>query len=674
MSLFSIGTRAMNASYASLQTTGHNIANVNTAGYSRQEVDLTTNGGQFTGAGYFGKGVRVETVSRAYDSFLAREVVTTRSLAAADATRLDQLRRLEAVFPPGENGIGFKAGAMLNAFADVAARPQDAAARQVVLARAEDLVTSLRAAADKVESLQSGVNEDLVTVVGQVNALATSVAAINQRIAATQGMGHDANDLLDQRDQLVREIAAAVGVTTLAAEDGSLNLFAGGGQILVLGGSAATLSVIPDEYDPTRSRIAIRDASGERPLDPALLSGGALGGLLRFQNEDLAAARVQLGQIAAAFASRVNEQQSLGVDLGTPPGAGRAIFDLSGPQVLPGSGNARDATGAFLASYVDASGNTVPSVSLTVVDPSALQASEYDLQADPGGVAGQYLLTRRSDGVQRTIAAGDSFDGLRFDVPGPAPGPNDRFSLRPVSSAARDLVLALRDPRGIAAAGPLTATSGTANTGTASVSALRATSFDATVAAPFAATITFTDDAGSYDWQLLDGAGGVVAAGSATWQPGQPIRSADWGVPGRYQWEMGLSGAPRSGDTLRLDPTAFPGPNNLNAQALLSLRDERLLGRQVLAGGGVQPGVTVTDAWARSLADIGLRVQTGEAAAQTTGSMASEARAALASTTGVNLDEEAARLIQFQQSYQAAAKVLQVAQSVFDILLQATSR
>jgi flagellar hook-associated protein 1 len=674
MSLFSIGTRAMNATYATLQTTGHNIANANTAGYSRQQVNLTTNGGQFTGAGYFGRGVRVESVSRAYDSFLTREVVTTRSLAAADATRLDQLRRLESVFPPGENGIGYKAGAMLNAFADVAARPQDAAARQVVLARAEDLTTSLRAAADKVESLQTGVNEDLEVLVGRVNALAGSVAAINRQIAATRGTGQEPNDLLDQRDELVREIAASVGVTSLAAEDGSINLFVGGGQVLVLGGSTATLSVMPDEFDPLRSQIGITDVSGQRPLDESLLSGGAIGGLLRFQNQDLASARVQLGQLAAAFAGRLNEQQALGLDLGTPPGSGQPFFDVPTPQVVPASGNARDVGGAFLASYVDADGNTVPSVQLTVVDPSQLQATEYELQLDPNGAPGEFLLTRRSDGQQRTIVAGDTFDGLRFDLPGPAPGAGDRFSLRPVTTAARDLVLALRDPKGIAAAAPVTATVGAANTGTAGVGGLRASAYDDSIALPYGASITFTDNAGAYDWQLLDDTGAVVAGGSGTWRPGQPIRSADWGVAGRYQWDLTLTGAPRNGDTLRVDPTAYPGPNNLNAQALLGLRDERLLGEQVLAGGAVQPGVSVTDAWARSLADIGLRVQTGAAAAQTTGSMAAEAKQALGSTTGVNLDEEAARLIQFQQSYQAAAKVLQVAQSVFDILLEAAGR
>ena len=674
MSLFSIGTRAMQASYATLQTTGHNIANVNTPGYSRQQVELKTSGGQFTGAGFFGRGVDVATISRSYDSFLAREVVTTRSLAAADATRTDQLRRLEAVFPPGENGIGYKAGALLNAFADVASRPQDAAARQVVLARADDLTTSLRAAGEKIEALQSGVNEDLEVLVGQVNTYAQGIAEINQRIAAMRGMGQPPNDLLDQRDQLVRELSSAIGVSTLMAEDGSVNVFAGGGQILVLGSQASTLSVMPDEFDPQRSRIGLRDAQGERLLDPSLLSGGAIGGLLNFQNDDLVAARVQIGQLAASLAGRLNEQQSLGLDLGTPPGPGQALFDLPQPQVMPSSLNARDANGVFLASYTDANGVIQPSVRLTVVNASELQASEYDLEADPSGPPGQFRLTRLSDGLVRTVSAGSEFDGLRFDVPGPMPGASDRFQLRPVSGAARDLAAGLRDPRGIAAAAPVTATTGAANTGTASVSTLRATTLDTTFATGYAAAISFTDNAGNYTWDLRDAGGNSVASGTGTWTPGQPIRSADWGVGARYQWELGLAGAPRSGDTLQVDPTAYPGPNNLNAQALLALRDERLVGQQQLGGGVVQPGVTVTDAWARTLADMGLRVQSSANAAATTGTMASEAEAARAAVSGVNLDEEAARLIQFQQSYQAAAKVLQVAQSVFDILLDAAAR
>ena len=142
--LMSIGTRAMTASYAALQTTGNNIANANTVGYSRQQVELATAGGQYTGMGFFGRGVDVTTVSRAHDAFLVREAALTQSISAADGTRLAQLEQLEQVFGIGEAGLGYQSAQLLNAFADVASRPQDPAARQVALARAQDAVRSSR--------------------------------------------------------------------------------------------------------------------------------------------------------------------------------------------------------------------------------------------------------------------------------------------------------------------------------------------------------------------------------------------------------------------------------------------------------------------------------------------------------------------------------------------------
>ncbi|MDH5541124.1 MAG: flagellar hook-associated protein FlgK, partial [Rhizobacter sp.] len=234
-SLMSLGTRALFANQAALQTTGNNIANVNTPGYSRQTVELQTAGGQMTGAGFFGKGVEVATVTRAHDKFLAREVATTGSLAAADETRAAQLKQLENIFATGEAGLGYAAGEFLNAFADVAAKPQDSAARQVVLSRAEQLAQRFRSAGEQVDALQAGTTMALKTSAKQVSALAQRVAEINQQIAVSNGSSHQPNDLLDKRDELVREISQHIQVTGIEAGDGSLSLFIGGGQRLVLG-------------------------------------------------------------------------------------------------------------------------------------------------------------------------------------------------------------------------------------------------------------------------------------------------------------------------------------------------------------------------------------------------------------------------------------------------------
>ena len=660
--LMSLGTRALFANYSALQTTGNNIANANTPGYSRQGVELATAGGQFTGAGFFGKGVDVATVTRSHNQFLTREVASTDALAAADASRAAQLKQLENVFDTGEAGIGHAAGQFLNAFVDVAAKPQDSSARQVALSRADELATRFRAAGQQLDALQSGATLELRTSAKQVSELAQRVAAINEKIVGSVGSGHQPNDLLDQRDQMVREIGKVIQVTSIAADDGSVNLFIGGGQRLVLGSQASQLVTVPDPYDPTRVQLGLKEGATAIAMPEGLITGGSIAGLMRFQNVDLVDARNLLGQMASALAGRVNEQQALGLDLRQPAGAGAAMFNVGKLAVLPAATNAK-AGGVDVASMIDGSGARVPTVGLTVTSPSELEASDYELQADPAG-AGTYQLRRLRDGLSRTVAAGDVIDGFRIDISAPAPSAGDRFLLQPVGGASRNMRRVLDDPRGIAAAAPVAATTGAGNTGTASVASLRAatTALDPTLRA----TLSFTSASGDYDWELRDAAtDALVSNGSATWAAGVPVSLNGW--------ELNLSGVPASGDTITVQKTEFPASNNGNARALVDLRDAALVGQQTSGGVVTQPGVAITDAYANALADIGVLVQSSNTAARMSASAATDAQAANAEATGVNLDEEAARLIQYQQSYQAAAKMLQVAQSVFDTLLRATS-
>lgn len=651
-SLNSIGVRAMFAAQQALQATSANIANANTPGYSRQSVVLATSGGQYTGAGFVPKGVQVETIMRAHNAFLTREAQLSTALSAADVARRDQLSRLESVFPTGENGIGAAAGELLNSFVDVANNPGDTAARQVVLANADEYALRLRTAAGKLSELQRGVIDDLRNSVSMINTYAQRVAQLNSQIAATQGTGHEPNDMLDQRDQVIKDLSGYVQVTTVPSDDGSLSLFIAGGQNLVLGGRAAALSATTDPYDATRVGISVSDPGGTRPLSADSLAGGALAGLMRFQNDDLVDARNLIGQMAAALGERLNEQQSLGLDLGNPPGSGAPIFEVGAPRVLPAATNVRDASGAF-----------VSQPSLTVTDASQLQASDYDLRLDPAN-AGQYLLTRLSDGTVRSVADGASVDGFTLSIGANAPTGSETFLLQPVGVATDSMRRVLDDPKGIAAASPLSATAGSTNTGTGSVQSLRVTStaVDATVTA----NISFNSNTGTFDWELRDTSNAVISSGAATWTAGQPIVLNGF--------ELRLNGVPRSGDTFQVAPTLYPGSDNGNALALIDLRDEGLVGRQVLSDGTVVAGDTITSAYGQAMADIGVRVQGATAAAEVSAAVLKDANSALESKVGVNLDEEAARLIQYQQSYQAAAKVLQIAQSVFQTLLDTAGR
>jgi flagellar hook-associated protein 1 FlgK len=644
-SLFNIATRAMLTHQSAMTVVSHNIANASVPGYSRQQAELATTQGMFDGAGYFGRGVHVQTVTRSYNEFLTRQAAVARAQLGFDNARSEQLSRLEQVFLGGEQGLGAATNEFLNAMVDLASHPQDSSARQVVLSSAGELAARYERAAGQLDELQAGVTQDVTAQVARVNEIATQIAAVNGQIVSQQGSGHAPNDLLDQRDRLVSELSEMMSVSTIPASDGSMGVFIGGGQRLVLGNQAATVSAVPDAFDRTRMALAIEEVEGPRPLTPDLLGSGSLAGLMRFQNDDLVDARNLVGQMATSLAYAVNEQQALGLDLGSPPSAGAPIFGIGAPQVLAAQTNARNGAGAFTSN-----------VTLAVEDARQLVASEYSLAHD--GSAWQ--LTRLSDGLTRSVNSGDVVDGLRIDLGTPAPTTSDRFLLQPLTRAARSMSVVLDDPRGIAAASPVTAAVNSANTGTGSVAALRVV--DPAVNPQLTATITFDNDTGDYTWELRDRSTNALASsGTGTWTAGQPIA-----LNGT---ELDLAGVPKTGDAFTIEQTAYPASNNGNALAFARLRDLGLVGANDDGSGGVTGGRTFTDAWAAAIADIGVRVQGSSTAAQISAGSAEAAQTALSNATGVNLDEEAAKLMQIQQSYQAAAKVLQTAQTIFDTLL-----
>lgn len=662
--LLSLGMRAMFANQAALQTIGQNIANANTSGYSRQSVVLTTPEGQYTGAGYFGKGVNVQTVMRSHNEFLTKEAFSTKSVAYMDTTRMEQMSQLEKVFPPGEEGVGYAASQFLNAMVDVSSRPSDPSARQVVLGRATELAARFSSAGQQLVNLQAGVVSDLKANVSVVNQLTKQIAAANDQIARANGTGHTPNDLLDRRDELISQLSQYLQVTTLPADDGTMGVFIGGGQRLVLGAQAQQLAVTQDPYDGSRATLSIGEASGNRVLDPSVLSGGSITALLQYQNDDLQDARNMLGQMATALAMRVNEQQSLGMDLSDPPGQGGPIFSLGSPRSLAATTNARNADGSF-----------VSEVKVSITNASQLQASSYKLTADPSGTPGLYQLTRLSDGMTRTVQDGDSVDGFKIDFTSAAPGVGDSFLIEPVGQAAVDMKRALDQTSGIAAASPLTASTSVSNKGTATVDSLYAVNskLDATQA-PMTIAFGEADPSDTsrvlYTLSLADG---TVLNGS--WKSGQPIGNQPNATPPiDLGFELKLNGVPREGDSITLDATKFPGTNNGNAKAFLNIQTETFVGQRLQPDGSLAPGATINDAYAAAMSEIGARVQGATYLSGVSTSVAADAEATRAGQAGVNIDEEAARLMQFQQGYQAAAKVLQAAQTLFDELLKIASR
>jgi flagellar hook-associated protein 1 FlgK len=535
--------------------------------------------------------------------------------------------------------------------ADVASQPADGATRSIALARAGDFAQRIQSAAQELDSIQASVSSSIRNAVSEVNALAKGIALANQRIAEVKGLGQPANDLLDERDRMVAKISEHVKVTRIDNSDGSIGLFVGGGQRLVLGTQADRLWAVPDAEDPSRMAIAIGDGSKLRALDSAALGGGGIAGALIFQNNDLVAGRNEIGRYAAAIGHAVNEQQLLGANLHVPYGSipSQPMFAIGAPQALGNANNARDAAG-----------NPMTSINLTVVDATALQASDYDLRPVDGGPPGTYTLTRLSDGVSATVTHGTVIDGMRIDVNGAPMASTDKFLLQPVGRASVGFAKLLDNPRDLAAASPLVATTDPANQGTAVIAEFGVTSSPLPVPGA-TARIQFTDNSGNYSWQLFDSSNAVVGSGTGSWAPGGKI-PASGDING---FSMQLSGVPRSGDVLSVAPTpaSAMATNNGNALAMVKLRDATIVGGRDLAA-----------AYGEALAQVGVRVQAAQSSSEITGAVARQAEDARSAKSGVNLDEEAARLIQYQQGYQAAARVMQTAQSLFEALVQIAGR
>ncbi|MCV2354983.1 flagellar hook-associated protein FlgK [Paucibacter sp. B2R-40] len=663
-SLLSIGIRAMMANQAAIQSVGQNIANANTPGYSRQSVILTTPNGQFTGGGFFGRGVTVQTVERAHNEFLTSRAVNSKAIAHMDSTSMDKLSQLEKVFPPGETGIGAAAGQFLSAMVDVTSRPSDPSARQVVMGRATELASRFSSAGQQLGELQAGVISDMRTNVDVVNQLAEQISFANREISGAIGTGHTPNDLLDKRDRLISNLSEYIQVSTLAASDGSVGVFIGGGQSLVLGAQAQQLSVSVDPYDVKRGTLSIGDKSGSRELDDSVLTGGSLTALLRFQNNDLQDARNLLGQMAAAMSSRVNDQQALGMDLSVPPGKGVPLFAVGAPRSLPSATNGRDGTGRFLTD-----------VKLTITNSSQLQASAYKLQTNSSGAPGTYLLTRLSDGLQTSVVDGDTVDGFKMDFTSGAPGNGDTYLLEPVGQAALEMRRVLDQTSGIAAASPLSAATNIDNKGSTTVNSMYAVNakLDKTQA-PM--TVTFGDpdplDPAKLQYTLTLADGSVL---NGTWSAGQRIGNEPNAVPPiDLGFELSLNGVPRKDDTISIEVTKYPATNNGNAKAFLNIQTEKFIGQRLQPDGSLAVGSTINEAYASSMSEIGSRVQGATYLSGVSVSVAAEAEASRAGQAGVNIDEEASRLMQYQQGYQAAAKVLQAAQSIFDELLRIAAR
>ncbi|MEI8325306.1 MAG: flagellar hook-associated protein FlgK [Betaproteobacteria bacterium] len=630
--LLNVGASALLANQAALQTAGNNIANVNTPGYSRQSVLLAQVPGQDIGAGYVGRGVAVTTVLRDYSAFLDAQANLAAAQQAADSTVSTQLTQLENIFPGGSRGIGASVSTMLNSFSAVASAPTDLSARTVALANANQMAALFRSSSTSLDQLQAGVQTQLQQSVSAINSLATQIAAANDKIAHTASSGQTPNELLDQRDQLITRLNQYVQTTSIPSSDGGVTILLAGSQAIVQGASANPLLLSPSTYpgDLGSNTLTIKTGALSAPMDESNLGGGSVKGLMSFLNQDLVQGRNLLGRMALAIGTVANTQHKLGLDMSG--NAGGNLFQLPAmPLGLPASTN----------------GGT-NSISMSVSDPTKFAVSDYQLTYT-SGTAGN--VTRWSDGKVTAFdfaAPPVVVDGLGLSATTGAVA-GDRFLLKPFSTAASQIDTAFTSPKDLAMASQIQAAVGSSNVGGLALASMQARSANPNLTD----TVSLTFNAAAGTFGAFDVTTASALAAGVPYTPGQPISFNGWSLT--------LSGLPKGltdSITVQASNPAYANTNSGNATALVNLRDMSLF-----------DGAPLTDGYAGAISQVGVLAQGAAFAAATSLAIAADAQTAKASVSGVNLDEEAAKLLQFQQAYQASAKVLQMAQTLFTTLI-----
>ena len=636
-SILNVGTSALLSLQQAITTTGHNIANVNTEGYSRQRVNFDTLTPQLSGGSYIGSGVATDSIERIFDQFLNSEVQSRNSAQSGSQAYYDLASRVDSLLADPDVGLSNTLEGFFSALQDVSNNPGSLPERQVLLGEAQVLADSFHYLDSNFRSIGNELNARIETSVSDINSLASSIAELNEQVvrATAGGGGAPPNDLLDTRDQLITELSGKINVTTVAQTDGAINVMVGNGQALVIGFSAQQLQTFDNPYDGTQTLVGIAGLSGSITDLGRFLDGGELGAALDFREQVLDPAINQLGLVAMGLTATFNDQHQLGLDLN-----GQAGGDFFQP---------------LSATYTANPNNSgASSISVAISDATALSGDDYNLRYD----GAQWTLTNLSTNVSQTGAGPFSVDGLQINVAG-LPADGDTFLIQPTRQGATLFDVVLNDAESFAAASPLRSQEALTNIGSSDIDGLTVT--DAS-GLPLASqvTLTFNPDAlgpGTPGYDVTGIAGGPLAYDPATESNGKTFTLGGF--------DFTVSGIPQDGDELIIENNVNGSGDNRNVLALAGLQTENLL------NGGA---TSYQGAYGSLVADIAVKTSQAESAAKTGQVLLDQSIAARDSVSGVNLDEEAANLIRYQQAYQAAAQVISVADQMFQVLLNATQR
>ncbi len=667
MSLINIGLSSLNANTAALNTISNNIANVDTDGYSRQQTVTTSSALQNIGVGYIGTGTTLSDVRRIYNSFLDTQVQTTTALAADATAYSTQASSTDALLSDDSTGISTTMASFFTQLQAVSTTANDASSRASLLTAAKALTARFNSVASQLAAQNTDVNNQLASTASKVNDLAASIAKLNTQITQANN-GGTPNSLLDSRNEAVRQLNELVGAKVID-NNGSYDVYIGNGQTLVSGSTVNKLTTVPSTTDATQMSLQLNYSQYSTDVT-SVVTGGSIGGLLRYRSDVLTPATNQLGRIALTMADTVNSQLAQGVD--SYGNFGSDLYsdinsDAQNAQRSIGAGTNKG-TSNFNVSISDTSKLTDSDYQVTFTD-----ATHYSVSKLPDGTAmGSYSTADKPE-----------IDGFQLSLNGTSVQAGDTFKIIPTRAAATAITTVMTDPKTLAAAGALTVNAGASNSGSGSVTqpALSSVLDDGSSAdlqagiknsSPVKLVFSAAAD-GSQSYKVYTAGGSEITSAAGTIVPGQNndlsitiplLDSSGNAIAGKsYSFAMTVSGTPATNDTYTVSMTAAGSSDNRNAITTLALQTKATIGT---SDGN---GVSLSDANASLVSTVGAKAAQGTSDVTATTAVLTQATTSRDSVSGVNLDEETANLVKYQQYYTASSQIIKAAQTMFDTLI-----
>jgi flagellar hook-associated protein 1 len=669
VSLFQTGVSGLLAAQQQLATTGHNISNVNTEGYTRQRAEQNASIGLASGGNYLGTGTYIEDVTRLYNQFTYKEqLFTTSNLGNADSLHKD-LNQLNEVMSFSGTSVLNSIDMLYQTINSVADNPNDQGLRSIVLSQAGVLAADFQSLNENFDQIEKSVNGEINQIANKISEISVELAKINEQVLQSQGqtVGGQPNDLLDRRDQLINELGEYTTVSTVQDANGVMNVIIGNGSTLVAGITPLTASVKAGDPDPLKTELQLVSPNSTFAMNPANL-GGILEAKFEFRDQHLAETRSSINRIAMAISGTFNDAQADGLDLNQQQGL-NIFTDINTTKLMQGRvGIPSDNTGTVAAS-------------VRITDVSLVPIDEYEIEWD----GANYTMTNLNTGTNQTLVLTppneyDTGLGFSFVIDGGAPAVGDKFVIHPTENSASYMEVTLRDVNGIAASTPIESKASTNNVSTGGVSII--TMDDPVAARTFTSTTNtglrvdvYESAPGTYSYRVYDGDSaitpptppsvvGAITSGSFTAGNTAVIDLPP--APATMAFQIEISGDPVGQGPLAPEifdiNDAFGVGNGANANFMALTQETGIInGNQQTFGQSM--GI--------STANVGSKANSAELVSSTAEAMYTQAFNRNQATSGVNLDEEAANMLRFQQAYQASSKIISVATTIFDTLLAA---